>query len=270
MPALTCETLDGGVALLTLRNPPLNLITLELTAQLIDAVARVRADAGIRALVITGEGARAFCAGADVSEFADVRGDVVGKKLARENEAMSAVRALPIPTIAAIGGVCLGGGAELAIACDLRVIDETAGIGFPEVHLGVFPGSGGVIRLPHIVGLPRALDLLYTGRTVPADEALAIGLATRTAAAGNALDDALALARTLAAGPALALSLIKSGAVASLTQTDEEAVAASLVDSARVFRGPDVDEGLAAFAAKRSPRFTAGRDADIQAQEEPE
>lgn len=258
---ITCDLQGDGVALVTLRNPPLNLITLDVTAQLIDTAARVRADRGIRAVVITGEGTRAFCAGADIGEFAAVRDDVVGRKLARENEAMSAIAALPMPTIAAIGGACLGGGSELAIACDLRVIDETASMGFPEVRLGVFPGSGGVTRLPRVIGLPRALDLLYTGRSVGAAEALQLGLVSRVAGAGSALEDALALARALAAGPALALSMIKAGAAASLTQTDDEATAASLADSARVFRGPDVDEGLAAFAAKRAPHFTAPRDA---------
>ncbi|WP_344818411.1 enoyl-CoA hydratase/isomerase family protein [Microbacterium soli] len=255
---------DDGVGVLTLNGPPLNLITREATRQLLEATARVAEDPRVRVLVITGAGDRAFCAGADVTEFADVRAEVVERKLRRENEAMTAIEGLPIPTIAAIGGVCLGGGAELALACDLRVADAGAVIGFPEVGLGVFPGSGGVFRLPRVVGLGRALDLLYSGRRISADEALRIGLVTEVTAPGAALQRALERGAALASGPALALRLIKSGARDSLTQTTAQAVDASLADSARVFTGPDIEEGLAAFAQKRPPRFTAPREIEAR------
>lgn len=264
---LTVEVRDDGVAVLTLSNPPLNLITLELTRRLLAATTHIAQDARVRVLVITGAGDRAFCAGADVTEFADVRSEVVERKLRRENEAMDAVEALPIPTIAAIGGVCLGGGAELALACDLRIVDPKTVIGFPEVGLGVFPGSGGVFRLPKTVGLGRALDLLYTGRRVDAAEALQIGLITEIAEPGAALTRALERAAELASGPALALQLIKAGARAALTQTTAQAVSASLADSARVFTGPDIEEGIAAFTQKRAAHFTAPREIAAQAAE---
>lgn len=250
---------DDGVAQITLDNPPLNLITLQVTARLIDLCTQIAADPAVRAVVITGAGDRAFCAGADVGEFADVRDDVVDRKLGRENRAMSAVEALPVPTIAAIGGVCLGGGAELALACDLRVIDADARMGFPEVGLGVFPGSGGVFRLPRIIGLSNALDMLYSGSTVDAAEAHRMGLVNDVAPHGQALARARERASALASRPALALQLIKYGAYASLTQTSEQAVAASLVDSTRAFTGPDIEEGIAAFFGKRPARFTAPR-----------
>lgn len=253
------EVRPDGVGVLTLQNPPLNLITLALTGQLIDAAAHVAADPAVRALVVTGSGTRAFCAGADIKEFADVRDDVVPRKLRRENAAMSAVAALPIPTIAALGGLALGGGSELALACDLRVIDARATMGFPEIRLGVFPGSGGVFRLPRLIGVSRALDLLYTGRSVEADEALNLGLVNEVAPHGTALERAIERAQGLAAGPALALSLIKTGAYAAVTEDDEEAVRRTLGDSDRVFTGPDVAEGIAAFLQKRPVVFTAPR-----------
>jgi enoyl-CoA hydratase len=248
-----------GVGVITLSNPPLNLITLTLTSQLIDMLGRIADTAKIRALVVTGSGTRAFCAGADITEFADVREDVVPMKLRRENAAMSALAALPIPTIAAIGAVALGGGSELAIACDLRIMDSEAKMGFPEILLGVFPGSGGVFRLPRIVGVSRALDLLYTGRMVDAEEAHSMGLVNEVAEHGTALERAIEKARVLAARPALALSLIKAGAHAALAESDEAAVRRTLDDSDRVFTGPDVAEGIAAFLGKRPPAFTAPR-----------
>lgn len=261
-PLVSLSISPEGVGVLTLENPPLNLITLDLTSQLIDTAAQIRADSTVRALVITGAGSRAFCAGADIKEFADVRDDVITKKLQRENEAMSAIAALPIPTIAALGGITLGGGAELAISCDIRIMDEKAIIGFPEILLGVFPGSGGVFRLPRIVGISNALDLLYSGKTIDAREAHRIGLANEVAPAGGALDRATELAALLAQRPALALTLIKEGAYASLTEDTTEATTRTLKDSHTVFAGPDIEEGIAAFLGKRSPNFTTPRSTD--------
>ena len=164
-----------------------------------------------------------------------------------------------MPVIAALNGVTLGGGAEIALACDVRIMDETARIGFPEVKLGVFPGSGGVFRLPRLVGPARAYELLYTGDLIDAREAHWIGLVNRLAPAGEALPRALGFAETVAQRPALALSLIRAGVRDSLTQTRREATDRTLADSHTVFTGPDIEEGVAAFFAKRPPVFTAGR-----------
>lgn len=250
---------DDGIAVVTLDNPPLNLNTLGTIARLLDVCAHIADDERVRVVVITGAGDRAFCAGSDIHEFAAVRDDVVPKKLGRENEAFTAIERLPQPVIAALNGVTLGGGAEIALACDIRIADENARIGFPEVNLGVFPGSGGVFRLPRVVGLPRAYELLYTGEAVDAQEALRIGLVNRVAPAGRALDAALELARVLASKPALSLSLIRSAARDSLHQDVDTATRRTLEDSHRVFAGPDIAEGVDAFFAKRPPRFTATR-----------
>jgi len=250
---------DSGVAVVTLDNPPLNLNTLATIDRLLSLCATIADDDRVRVVVITGAGDRAFCAGSDISEFADVRDDVVPKKLDRENAAFSAIEQLPQPVIAALNGVTLGGGAEIALACDIRVIDESARIGFPEVGLGVFPGSGGVFRLPRVVGLARAYELLYTGEPISAEEALRIGLVNRIATHGETLAAALALAQQLAAKPALALSLIRKAARDSFAQTTDEATQRTLADSHRVFTGPDIEEGVSAFFEKRPPRFTAAR-----------
>lgn len=250
---------EKGVGVLTLDNPPLNLTTLTTLAKLEAVCTDIAADDRVRVLVITGAGQKAFCAGSDISEFAQVREDVVPRKLAQENRVFTLIEQLPMPVIAALNGITLGGGGEIALACDMRIMDETARIGFPEVKLGVFPGSGGVFRLPHLVGPAKAYELLYTGDIIGAAEAHRIGLVNRLAPAGEALSHALALAETLASGPALALSLMRSGVRDALLQTTEAATARTLADSHTVFTGPDIEEGIAAFFAKRPPHFTAGR-----------
>jgi enoyl-CoA hydratase/carnithine racemase len=252
------ELRDNGVGILTLENPPLNLNVLATLDALLDACVRIAADDRVRVVVVTGAG-RAFCAGSDIKEFSTVRDDVVERKLAKENQAFTALEELPVPVIAALNGVTLGGGAEIAIACDIRIMDEHAKMGFPEIKLGVFPGSGGVFRLPRIIGQARAYELLYTGDLLDAQEAHRIGLVNRIARAGQALADALALADTLASRPALALSLIRAGVRDALQQTTAEATRRTLADSHRVFTGPDIEEGVAAFFAKRPAAFTARR-----------
>src|SRR5215467_12708473 len=261
---LECSFIDyrlqsSGVVVLTLDNPPLNLTTLVTLDKLLSACRDIAADQRIRAVVVTGAGSKAFCAGSDIGEFTDVRDDVVSRKLARENAAFTALEQLPIPVIAGLNGIALGGGAEIALACDIRIMDETARIGFPEVKLGIFPGSGGIFRLPRLVGPAKAYELLYTGETVGAHEAHRIGLINRIAPAGHALSAAVALAEILASRPALALSLIRAGVRDSLNQTTQEAITRTLGDSHRVFTGADIEEGIAAFFAKRVPVFTAGR-----------
>ncbi|MCY4462111.1 MAG: enoyl-CoA hydratase-related protein [Albidovulum sp.] len=250
---------ERGIAVLTLNNPPLNLNTLATIKRILFLCRKIKDDPSIRALVVTGAGEKAFCAGSDIGEFADVRHDVVTQKLARENQAFTAIEGLPVPVIAALNGITLGGGAEIALACDIRFMDETARIGFPEVKLGVFPGSGGVFRLPRLVGPAHAYELLYTGDIIDAAEAHRIGLVNRLAPQGQALAAALDLAKVLAGRPALALSLIRAGVRDAEYQDTNQATERSLADSHRVFCGPDLEEGVAAFFAKRPPVFTAPR-----------
>src|SRR5215510_12208722 len=198
---------DGAIGVLTLDEPALNLAPLATLDKLLAACRDMAADERVRVVMVTGSGSKAFCAGSDMGEFPHVREDVVSRKLARENAAFTALEQLPMPVIAALNGVTLGGGAEIALACDIRIMDETARIGFPEVKRGIFPGSGGIFRLPRLVGPAKAYELLYTGELIDAHEAHRIGLINRLAPAGQALSAAVALAETLASRPALALSL---------------------------------------------------------------
>ena len=249
------ERLEDGVAKLALNNPPLNLVTLGMTERLIEALDELEADDAVRAVVVTGAGDRAFCAGSDVGEFAEVRDRVVEKKLARENEAFSRFESLSKPTIAAIEGLAYGGGCEISLACDLRITGEGAKLALPEVRLGVVPGSGGLFRLPELVGPARAMQLMYLGEPIDAREAARLGLINEVVPDGEALPRALYVARSISRRPKEAVAAIKRGVRESLHSSREESVRLTLELSDHVFKSEDCAEGIRAFFEKREPRF---------------
>ena len=249
------STHEDGVALVTLDNPPLNLVTLEMTRGLDALLSRLAADPAVRVLVLTGSGSRAFCAGSDIKEFLEVADAVVPKKLARENAAYSRVAEFPKPTIAALNGIAFGGGLELAACCDLIVAEAGGSIALPEIKLGVFPGSGGTIRVTRRIGEGRAKQLMFFGEPVPVETALAWGLVNRVAPPGAAVETALTMARELAAGPNVALQLCKQSIAMAFDRPEREAVEATLALSDRAFRTADCAEGVRAFFAKQPPRF---------------
>lgn len=256
MPTLLTRSRPAeGVALLTLANPPLNLVSLDLLAELGEALEEVGADDSVRAVVLAGSGDRAFCAGSDVAEFGDVRGDVVERKSRRENEVFRALELLPQPTFAAVAGPAVGGGFELALCCDVRVVAEEAWFSFPELNLGVYPGSGGTYRLARLVGLGRAFELLYSGRRLDAPTALAWGIVNETAAAADVLERTVERAAALARAPALAVQAIKHAVYEGWGQRWPDVEPLLLELTARVFESDDMLEGLAAFHERRTPRF---------------
>jgi enoyl-CoA hydratase/carnithine racemase len=246
---------EDGIAVLRLNNPPLNLVTLEMTRQLGDALATLADDPAVRAVVLAGAGERAFCAGSDVREFPTLRERVVAAKLRLENEVWARLEDLPQPTIAAIHGWALGGGLELALCCDLRVTDDDARIGLPEIRLGVLPGSGGPIRLVRLIGQSRAKPLVYFGDPITAQEAEQLGLVHRVVPRGQAMAASLDLARRLAAQPAQALRASKRLMHVAGEAAHDTAIAFALEQSYRIFRTDDVLEGVTAFLEKRPPRF---------------
>jgi enoyl-CoA hydratase len=246
---------QDGVALLTLDNPPLNLITLDMTRELNALIPRLADDRAVRAMVLTGSGERAFCAGSDVKEFPQVADAVVRKKLALENEAYTRIAEFPKPTIAALNGLAFGGGLELAVCCDLIVAEAGGRVALPEIRLGVFPGSGGTIRVTRRIGEGRAKEMMFFGEPVAVETALAWGLVNRVVPHGEALGSALGMARQLAAGPAVALQLCKQSIDMALDRSEREAVEATLALSERAFATEDCAEGVRAFFAKEAPRF---------------
>ena len=249
------ERLEQGVAKLTLNNPPLNLVTLEMTERLLEALDGLEGDDAVSAVVVTGAGDRAFCAGSDVGEFADVFDRVVEKKLARENEAFGRFESLSKPTVAAIEGLAYGGGCEISIACDLRITGQGAKFALPEVRLGVVPGSGGLFRLPELVGPARAMKLMYLGEAIDASEAERIGLVNEVVPDGEALARALDIARSISRQPKEAVAAIKRGVRESLHSGRKDSVRLTLELSDHLFKTEDCAEGILAFFEKREPRF---------------
>jgi enoyl-CoA hydratase len=255
---LILQETGDGVATVTLANPPLNLVTLELTRELHAMLDAMATDPAVRVLVLTGAGDRAFCAGSDIKEFPDLMapGVAVERKLTFENVTYSALDDFPKPTIAAVEGLAYGGGLELAVACDLVVVTETTRLALPEIKLGVFPGSGGTVRVTRRIGEGRAKEMMFLGEPIDAATALAWGLVNRVVAPGDALRSARALAAELATRPNLALQLCKRAVDDSFDMTEDAAVAHSLELSDEAFRSADCAEGVEAFMAKRTPRFT--------------
>jgi enoyl-CoA hydratase/carnithine racemase len=248
---------DGQMAILTLNRPDaLNAISRELAADLLETSAKLVDQRGVRVVIVTGAGERAFCAGADLKERRILSAREKAEHTMAIEAAAEALAALPMPTIAAIHGYALAGGAELAIACDLRVAAETATFGFPEVKIGIFPGAGGALRLPRIVGDGAARDLLYTGRQIDAAEALRIGLVDRLVPAETVKASARELAEVIAANAPLAVRAVKR----ALNESHGEpfARAREIVNAHRAALDETADyaEGLAAFAERRPPRFT--------------
>jgi enoyl-CoA hydratase/carnithine racemase len=200
------EPQSDGVTVIRLNNPPMNALSRALLGQLRDAARAATADASVKAVVIAG-GEKAFAAGADISEFGD-------QEAAREIErsfrdAFDAVAAIPRPVIAAIRGYALGGGLELACACDLRVASEKARVGQPEILLGIIPGAGGTQRLTRLIGPARAKDIVWSGRQVRADEALAIGIVDRVVPPDEVEHVAQHWAAEFGSGAVVAMGLAK-------------------------------------------------------------
>lgn len=248
---------EEGVALVTFGNGPLNLLTRSLRAAIAERAGEAAADPEVRAVVLAGAGDRAFSVGSDIRELQDALA-TRGWRARGEHElaAYEAIDRLPKPTVAAIRGYCLGGGMELALACDLRVCGAEAEFGFPEVRLGIFPSGGGTERLPRLVGEARAKELMLLGHRIGAEEAWRISLVNRVAPHGQGLAAALALARELAAQPALAaqaiVRVVEGGRDRPLAEGSRRALEA--LDM--IFASADLAEGLAAFLEKRPPRFT--------------
>jgi enoyl-CoA hydratase/carnithine racemase len=248
---------EGAVVRLTLDNPPLNLVTAELLAQLGEALGVLEATApgDVRAVVLTGAGERAFSAGSHVGEFEAQRGSGGRARLVLEEATMARLAALPMPVIAAIEGNALGGGLEIALACDMRVASDRARLGLPEVRLAVIPGAGGTQRLPRVVGLARAKELVLTGAVLDAAEAERIGLVNRVVPAGEAVAAAHAIARDIAERGPVAVREAKR-----LLDLAPETVLAAGLDaeveaSIRVFASDDMLEGATAFLEKRPPIY---------------
>jgi enoyl-CoA hydratase len=246
---------DGAVAVATIDRPEaLNALDLPTLTQLRDELRALADDAGARVVVLTGAGDRAFVAGADIKYMSGLDVDEAKAWGALGHEAGRLLEEMPKPTIAAVSGFALGGGCELALACDIRYASSRAKLGQPEVNLGIIPGWGGTQRLARVCGVGIAKELIFTGRTVDADEALRIGLVS--AVHDPVLDKALETAHVLAVKSRDSLRLMKELANRALGGDHAANLDAEADAFGELFGTADAKEGLAAFVEKREPRFS--------------
>jgi enoyl-CoA hydratase/carnithine racemase len=239
---VTVERRPDGVALILLDRPKANALSAAVLAQLHAAATRLHDDPP-GAVVLWG-GRRIFAAGADIVELDDSGAGAVGASF---TEALGALASVPRASIAAVNGYALGGGLELALACDFRLCAEDSRLGLPEVLLGVIPGGGGTQRLPRLIGSSRAKELIFTGRQVRAEEALSIGLVNRVVAPDDVLEAALTWAAELAAGAVVAQSLAKAAVDGGLETTLAEGLAVEQKAFVAVAGTEDAARGLASF-----------------------
>jgi methylglutaconyl-CoA hydratase len=233
-----------------------NSLTMALLRELGTRVAAAGGDRALRAVILTGAGDRAFCAGADLKERARMGDGEVHAFHAALRDALRGIERAPQAFVAAINGAALGGGLELALSCDLRVAAEAAEVGLPEASLGIIPGGGGTARLPRLVGIGRAKDLVLTGRRIGAAEALAMGLVSRIAPATRLLAEALALAEQVARNAPISLRQAKRALDEGFDLPLDEALALENRLYQDCLRSRDRVEALRAFAEKRPPVFT--------------
>ena len=257
---MTYETIEltreDGVGIVTLNRPKvLNALNVQLMTELVDAFEELDRDADVRCIVLLGSD-RAFAAGADINEMADAQPvDLLFEnRFARWDK----IRQVSKPIVAGVSGFCLGGGCELVMTCDIVIASETAQFGQPEINLGIMPGAGGTQRLTRAVGKAVAMDVILTGRSLSAAEALAAGLVSRVVSREGWRDETLAVARTIASKSPVSLRLAKD----SVNHTYESFLQGGIDFERRafylLFASEDQTEGMRAFVEKRAPQF-AGR-----------
>jgi enoyl-CoA hydratase len=245
---------QGSVAVVTIdRQEALNALDVATLTELRDRLSELADDGDARAVVLTGAGEKAFVAGADIRYMSGLDPEQAKGWGALGHEAGRLLETMPKPTIAAINGFALGGGCELALACDIRYASSRAKLGQPEINLGIVPGWGGTQRLARICGLGVAKELVFSGRTVDADEALRIGLVN--AVADPVLDRALETATELAGKSPVALSLAKRLCNLTLGIDHTGGLELEANEFGELFASEDAKEGLTAFVEKRAPNF---------------
>lgn len=247
--------IEDRILTITINRPDklnaLNAATMEELGRAVDLAGK---ESGLRGVIVTGAGEKAFVAGADIAEFQGLDTESAAELAARGHAVFHALERLSVPVVAAINGFALGGGCELALACHLRIGSEKARLGLPEVGLGLIPGYGGTQRLPRTIGTARALEMILTGNMIDAQTALNFGLLNQVVPAGELLDSAKGLLKTISSkGPvavARAIASVQAGAAAGVDGFRFE------IDAfGSLFETEDVVEGTRAFLEKRKPEF---------------
>ena len=248
--------LEDGIATVTVARPEaLNALDVETLTALRDELRKLAEHDAARVVVLTGAGDRAFIAGADIKYMSGLEPEQARSWGALGHEAGRLLETMPKPTIAAVNGFALGGGCELALACDLRFAASTAKLGQPEINLGIIPGWGGTQRLARVAGIAAAKDLIMTGRTVDAEEAFRLGIVNAVYEPGELMERTLETARLLASKSPVALAAAKLAINGALQGDHAENLSREGSDFGGLFASEDAKEGLTAFVEKREPRF---------------
>ncbi|UED72422.1 enoyl-CoA hydratase/isomerase family protein [Brevibacillus sp. DP1.3A] len=246
----------GRIAIVTIDNPPMNALSAGVKEELRVIFAELHANADVLAIILTGAGQKAFVAGADIKELPKRIGNPnLLPQFMENHNFFNSIDYSPKLTIAVINGYALGGGCELALTCDLRIAEQHAFIGVPEVKLGLLPGAGGTQRLPRLIGEAKAKELLFTGEHITADEAMRIGLVNRVVPTGEGLGAALTLAQKICQNSPSALQHIKKAVDEGMELPFQQALKLEAELFQDLFLKEDVKEGVQAFLEKRSPQF---------------
>ena len=255
MPMVYFE-INDGVATLLLNNPPLNVLSIEMAHRIREAVLAVAEKPEVFAVLVTGTGGKAFMAGADIKEFPSYIENHSAESMAQMfDETMMDLANLSQPTIAVLNGVTFGGGLELALACDFRIAESHAQLGFPEIKLGVFPGAGGTQRLPRLIGLSRAKEMILTGSPVTAEQAWSMGLVNRVVTVGEGLKAGREFSQLFARHSKVALARAKRAMNEGLDLPLAEGLQLEARLFGEAFQTLDAKEGVTAFIEKRDPVF---------------
>lgn len=248
--------IEDRVGIITINRPrQLNALNTDVLKSLLVVLQEGSSNASLRALVVTGMGPKAFVAGADIGEMVDLDAEGASSFSEFGQKVFGAIERFPKPVIAAVNGYALGGGCELALACDIRIAAENARFGQPEVGLGIIPGFGGTQRLARLVGKAAAMDMILSARMVGAEEALRMGLVSRVVPEGKALSEALAVAAEISRKSPHAVSQAKKAVAEGLLKTFDDGLKLEAELFAACFSHPDREEGMKVFLEKRKAEF---------------
>lgn len=251
-------TIENQIAILMIQNPPVNILDADVVEQLHQKIDEIEQTPTIKVVILTGEGEKAFMAGGDIKSFPEWMGKGIELAEAKSRwlqHPLNRIEALPYPTICVLNGAALGGGCELALACDIRIAEKHVTIGLPEIKLGLFPGAGGTQRLARLIGKAKAKEIIFTGESLTADEALAIGLVNTVVPKWYGLTTGIQLAKKIATHSRQALTYAKQAIAEGADQSLSDALQTEAHYFGHVFQTEDVKEGVAAFIEKRTPRF---------------
>ncbi|WP_347549962.1 enoyl-CoA hydratase [Pseudalkalibacillus hwajinpoensis] len=249
--------IQNHMAIVTINNPPLNVMSKQVSLELYEVFSKLETNEEAVTVILTGSGNKAFMAGADIKEFPEWIGQTGFKDIVMEtHRVLNYIDDFPKPTIAVLNGLTFGGGCELAMTCDMRVAEEHAQLGLPEIKLGLFPGGGGTQRLPRLIGEAKAKELMFTGEPVTAEEADRYGLVNHVVPSGQGMAYAQVLAAKMTGQSLQALSRIKRAVNKGAHLPIESAVELEAELFEEVFQTEDIKEGVQAFIEKRKPAFT--------------